>query len=142
MFPKCRLASPCSPSDARSTRRRRVRCGSHDPSRLPHHLLVSTDVSPVGAITAVRQADATPPDCRRQKGIRHRRGAPVSRSLRCHGADVSEAWFCSPRRGQDRGYQRTLIIYSQIQVDHSRGSGRAAVTPRLISVKCVLSGLL
>ena len=62
---------------------------------------------------------APPPDCRRQKGIRHRRGAPVSRSLRCHGADVSEAWFCSPRREQDRGYQRTLIIYSQIQVDHA-----------------------
>lgn len=28
-----------------------------DPSSLPHHLLVSTDVSPVGAITVVRGPD-------------------------------------------------------------------------------------
>lgn len=36
-----------------------MRRRSHDPSRLPHHLLVSTDVSPVGAITDVRRPDDT-----------------------------------------------------------------------------------
>lgn len=34
-----------------------MRCRSHDPGSLPHHLLVSTDVSPVGAITVVRRLD-------------------------------------------------------------------------------------
>lgn len=37
----------------------------------------------------------TRPDCRRQKGIRQRRSAAASRSPRCHGADVTEAWFFS-----------------------------------------------
>lgn len=56
------------------------------------------------------------PDCGRQKGIRHRRFAAVSRSLWCHGADVSEAWFSSLQPEQDRQYQGRLIIYSNIQV--------------------------
>lgn len=34
-----------------------MRRRSRDPSSLPHHLLVSTDVSPVGAITVVRGPD-------------------------------------------------------------------------------------
>lgn len=53
--PKCHLVSQWNSSDTHSTWRRHVRCRSHDPSSLPHHLLVSTDVSPVGAITAVRR---------------------------------------------------------------------------------------
>lgn len=42
------------------------------------------------------------PDCRRQKGIRHRRFAAASRSLRCHRADMTEAWFFSLQREKDR----------------------------------------
>lgn len=55
LFPKCH---PMSQRDTYSTWRRHVRCRSHDLSSLPHHLLVSTYVSPVGAITIVRRPDA------------------------------------------------------------------------------------
>ncbi len=57
------------------------------------------------------------PDCGRQKGSRHGRFAAVSRSLWCHGADVTEAWFFSLQPEQDREDQRWLIIHSSIQVD-------------------------
>lgn len=61
------------------------------------------------------------PDCGRQKGISHHQFAAVSQSHRCHGADVTEAWFFSLQREkdteEDREYQRWLIIYSDMQVD-------------------------
>lgn len=57
LFPKCHLMSQWNSSNTLSSWRRHVRCRSHDPSSLPHHLLVSTDVSPVGAITVVRGPD-------------------------------------------------------------------------------------
>lgn len=49
------------------------------------------------------------PDCRRQKGSRHRRFAAASRSLRCHGTDVTEAWFFSLQREKDRRRRRQRI---------------------------------
>lgn len=54
------------------------------------------------------------PDCRRQKGIRHRRPATASPSLRCHRADVSAAWSLRLEDGEN---QSPLIIYSNVQVD-------------------------
>lgn len=64
-------------------RRRHVRCRSHDLSRLPHHLLVSTDVSPVRAITVVRGPGAAS----WLRETKRRPSSPVSPSLPCHGAD-------------------------------------------------------
>lgn len=57
VFPKCHVMSQWNSSDTHSTRRRHVGCRSHDLSSLSHHLLVSTYVSPVGAITVVRRPD-------------------------------------------------------------------------------------
>lgn len=62
-----------------------MRCRSHDPSRLPHHLLVSTDVSPVGAITVVRRAE------RRRLTAEDKKASVIVAALRCHGRfDVTE----------------------------------------------------
>lgn len=71
-----------------------MRRRSHEPSRLPIifwfpqmcHLSVRLQMS---------AGRTTRPDCRRQKGIRQRRLAAASPSPRCHGADVTEAWFFS-----------------------------------------------
>lgn len=58
LFPSCHQMSQWNSSHSYSIWRRHVRCRSHDLSSLPHHLLVSTYVSPVGAITVVHGPDA------------------------------------------------------------------------------------
>lgn len=67
------------------------------------------------------------PDCRRQKGISHRLFAAVSRSLRCHGADVTEAWFLYPAARRRQSISGGLMVYSNIQVDLTAGESVATV---------------
>lgn len=86
-----------------------MRCRSHDPTRLSHRLLLPTDVSPVDAITAFGGKEDRP-DCGRQKGISHRRFVVASPSLRCHGADVSRAWFFAPQPEEDKDDQTSRLI--------------------------------
>lgn len=57
-----------------------MRCWSHDPSGLRHHLLVSTVVSPVGAITLVWGPDARGEKAPVSGGLRGVTVDPMSRS--------------------------------------------------------------
>lgn len=78
--------SEWSSSRTYTAQRRHVRCRSRDPSRLRHHLLVSTYVSPVGPITVVCGAgDPT----WLQKTKRHQSSA-VCRGVKV--ASMSRSW--------------------------------------------------
>lgn len=91
LFPKCHLLSQQSSSHTYGTQRRHVRHRSHDRTRLPHHLLVPTYVSPVDAIRAVRGA-------RRCILTEEDKKASVINGLPlCHGhSDVTETTWVEP----------------------------------------------
>lgn len=110
-----------------TAQRRHVRCRSRDPSRLRHHLLVSTYVSPVGPIRVV--CGAGDPSWL-QKTKRHQSSAV------CGGvtvASMSRSWRdwglvplpCSQK--ETESISGGLMVYSNIQVDLTAGESVATV---------------
>lgn len=134
LFPTSYLLSQWKSSHTYSMWRRHVRCRSHDLSSLPHHLLVSTYVSPVGAITVVHRPEdaAWLHKTKRHPSSRVRRGVTV--------ASMSQGWrdwglvllpAATKKTGETTEYQGWLIIYSNIQVDPTDAKTTCHVSGRV-----------